>query len=64
MLLEATKPMTNDSAPAPSAPSNLRTDLVVGLPPRVAVFRPLVRFGFYATALTLVVAAVATVMIT
>jgi hypothetical protein len=64
MPREATRPMTNDSAPERSAPSNLRTDQAVGLRPRVAVFRPLVRFGFYATALVLVVAAVATVMIT
>jgi hypothetical protein len=63
MQCEATKPMTNDSARVRSVPSNLRTDFVVGLPPRVAAFRPLVRFGFYATALALVVAAVAVVMI-
>lgn len=63
MPLEATNPMTNDTALAGAAPSNLRTDFAVGRPPRVAVFRPKVRFGFFATALALVVAAVAVVLV-
>ena len=58
------QPMTNDSALDRAAPSNLRTDLALGRPPRVAVFRPLVRFGFIATAVVLVIATVIVVLTT
>src|SRR4030095_3565957 len=47
---EANDRMTNDSALERAAPSNLRTDLALGRPPRVAVFRTLVTFGFSARA--------------
>ena len=61
---EANDRMTNDSALERAAPSNLRTDLALGRPPRVAVFRPLVRFGFIATAVVLVIATFIVVLTT